>query len=80
MIESGMGGGGIAAIVIAICVVFGVAGVLIVMLKNRNWEWRSLIPPRAATLLSTNNNNDSSPMASFGNMSYNSSSGTVQRS
>ena len=74
--SEGMGGGGIAAIIIAICVVFSVAAVLVVMLKNRDWDVRRLVPPRLVQVVTPNNNNTT--MASFGNISYNSNSGTVK--
>ena len=73
-----MGGGGIAAIIIAICVVFAVSAVLIVMLKNRDWDVRRLVPPRLVEIVTPNNNTNNTAMAAFGNISYNSNSGTVK--
>ena len=72
-----MGGGGIAAIIIAICVVFSLTAVLVVMLKNRDWDVRRLVPPRLVEVVAPNNNN-SSAMATFGNIAYNSNSETVK--
>ena len=71
-----MGGGGIAAIIIAICVVGAVSAVLVVMLKNRDWDVRRLVPPRLARMAAPSTNNNTA-MAAFGNISYNSSSGKV---
>ena len=81
ILEGGIGGGGIAAIIIAVCIVFGVTAVLVVMLKNRDWDFHRLVPPRAMDLISRrDNNNSGTRMASFPNMSYNSNSGVVQQS
>lgn len=71
-----MGGGGIAAIIIAICVVGAVSAVLVVMLRNRDWDVRRLVPPRLARMAAPNTNNNTA-MAAFGNISYNSNSGKV---
>merc|ERR1719188_1784559 len=69
--QGGIGGGGIAAIIIAVCIVFGVTAVLVVMLKNRDWDFHRLVPPRAMDLISRrDNNNSNTRMASFPNMSY----------
>ena len=72
-----MGGGGIAAIIIAICVVGAVSAVLVVMLKNRDWDVRRLVPPRLVRIAAPNTNNTNTAMSAFGNISYNSNSGTV---
>ena len=71
-----MGGGGIAAIIIAVCVIFSLSAVVLVMLKNRDWDVRRLLPPRLVEVVAPNNN--SSAMATFGNIAYNSNSGTVK--
>ena len=63
----GLGGGAIAAIVIAVLVVAGLAGVLMVMLRNRDWDVRRLLPPSRATVFSSQDNK-----SAFSNISYSS--------
>ena len=70
----GISGGGIAGIVIAVCAVFGLSAALVVMLKNRDWDVKRLVPSLPSR------GGGSTPMTSFSNMSYNSSSGAVKSS
>ena len=70
-LTEGMSGGGIAGVVIGVLAVFGVTAAVVVMLRNRDWDVRSLVPSRAPASSST-------PMTSFANMSYNSGSGAVK--
>merc|ERR1719391_941363 len=79
--QGGISGGGIAAIIISVCIVVGVSSVLVVMLKNRNWEVRRLIGSlNIENLRQSTNNNNGTNMSSFANMSYNSNSGSVRAS
>merc|ERR1719495_1974079 len=79
--QGGMSGGGIAAIIISVCIVIGVSSVLVVMLKNRNWEVKRLIGSlNIENLRQSANNNNGTNMSSFANMSYNSNSGSVRAS
>ena len=61
----GIGGGAIAGIIIGVLTVGALAGVFVVMLRNRNWDVRRLVPPRRATILSSSSNNNA-----FSNISY----------
>ena len=65
-ILGGLGGGAVAAIVISVLVVGGLAALLIVMLRNRDWDVKRLIPPRAAAVFSSQDNK-----SAFSNISYN---------
>merc|ERR1719391_263576 len=79
--QGGISGGGIAAIIISVCIVVGVSSVLVVMLKNRNWEVKRLIGSlNIENLRQSANKNNSTNLSSFGNMAYNSNSGTVRQS
>merc|ERR1711973_1083683 len=79
--QGGISGGGIAAIIISLCIVVGISSVLVVMLKNRNWEVRRLIGSlNIENLRQSANNNNGTNLSSFGNMAYNSNSGTVRQS
>ena len=79
--EGGISGGGIAAIIISLCIVVGVSSVLVVMLKNRNWEVKRLIGSlNIENLRQSADNNNGTNLSSFGNMAYNSNSGTVRQS
>ena len=64
-----MGGGAIAAIIIAVLIVGGLAGVMVVMLRSRDWDVRRLVPPQASAIFSSGDKT-----SAFSNMSY--SSGT----
>ena len=64
-----MGGGAIAAIVIAVLILGGLAGVMAVMLRSRDWDVRRLVPPRASAVFSSGDRS-----SAFSNISY--SSGT----
>ena len=72
--SGGLGGGSIAAIIIAVLVVGGLAAVLLVMLRNRDWDIKRLVPPRAATVFSSENR-----MSAFSNISYNTGTLGVRR-
>ena len=76
LFAEGISGGGIAGIVIAVCAVFGLSAALVVMLKNRDWDVKRLVP----NLPSGGGGGGSRPMTSFSNMSYSSSSGAVKSS
>merc|ERR1712228_968564 len=49
------------------------AGVFVVMLRNRNWDVRRLVPPRRATILSSSSNDNA-----FSNISYQTGSDNVR--
>merc|ERR1712192_321710 len=63
----GLGGGAVAGVVIAVIACLALATLLVVMLRNRNWEVRRLLP--ASMQASTSNG------SAFQNMSYSSGSG-----
>merc|ERR1719167_278863 len=69
----GIGGGAIAGIIIGVLTVGALAGVFVVMLRNRNWDVRRLVPPRRATILSSSSNNNA-----FSNISYQTGSENVR--
>jgi len=60
--------------VIGVLVIVGLAGVLLVMLRNRDWDVRRLLPPSRATVFSSQDNNKSA----FSNISYSSGSESIQ--
>jgi hypothetical protein len=60
-----MGGGAIAGIIIAVLIVGGLAGVMLVMLRSRDWDVRRLVPPRAAAVFSSGDKS-----SAFSNISY----------
>ena len=59
----GLGAGGVAGLVIGILVVVGLAAVLLVMLRSRDWEVRRMLPASMQT--------SSGAGQVFQNMSYN---------
>merc|ERR1711936_910068 len=63
----GMAGGAVAGVVIAVIASVALAAVLVVMLRNRNWEVRRLLPASMQTSTSSG--------SAFQNMSYSSGSG-----
>ena len=76
LFAEGISGGGIAGIVIAVCAVFGLSAGLVLMLKNRDWDVKRLVP----NLPARGGGGGSRAMTSFSNMSYNSSTGAVNSS
>merc|ERR1711915_275654 len=71
--NGGIGGGAIAGIIIGVLTVGALAGVFVVMLRNRNWDVRRLVPPRRATILSSSSNDNA-----FSNISYQTGSDNVR--
>ena len=55
---------------------FGLSAGLVLMLKNRDWDVKRLVP----NMPSRGGGSGSRAMTSFSNMSYNSSSGAVSSS